>query len=153
MAVETDIKLDLSQAGVGKIVFFNPNRKEYQDFTPFWQGIEMNKILSGNFVEMFRSMGWGSWNNDNVETGRMRDAFTGQGGFPAVNRLREYKPTEMRWGINTSAQGFKTSSGTPYPIYPLSNNPAAFIGGSYANQIPIAFGEYIISVMQKMKGL
>lgn len=153
MAVNTDITLDLSQAGVGKIIFFNPARKEYQDFTPFWQGVEMNKILSGNFEEMFRTWGWGSWSNDNVETGRMRDAFTGGGAFPAGNRLREYKPMGMKWGLNISAAGFKTSSGTPYPIYPLANNPAAFVAQSYANQIPVAFGEYITNVMRKMKGL
>lgn len=154
---DTDIKFDLSQAGVGKVIFFNPKRKEYKDFIPFWKGAELQGILSNNFSEMFNTYGWATWDNDNVESGRMKESLVktenGGGEFPKENRLRDYRPQSMTWGINVNAAGFQTKGGTPYPYYPLAKNPIAFIASNYANQIPVAIGRYLVKVMQKMKGL
>jgi len=152
-------------------VRFNPNRVEYNDFTPLWQSVAMQKLLAENFVEMFKTGGWGKWSitpktkaykakkgipgigglpegAPNVWSGRMMVALVrprGEGG------LRIYSRKYMDWGVNLLATSFSVRG--QYPRYPAEKNPFAMLSRDKTTDITKLIGLYIINVFREKSGL
>lgn len=135
---------------------FNPKREEYNDFKVFWKGIPFQGAMSRNWINMFQTRGWGQWDNDNVDTGRMRaslvQSLTYQAGFAAADKRRIYSKKSMTWGINIDSPNFILASGYAYPIYPLERNPIAYVSGTTVAELTRYMGIYIINVFREFSG-